>query len=149
MDSEYVLIGQPTTNPHAVYELRLPDHLTDISPKLFQLKDVPTINPALYFVTSGDAVCKATQLEKDLLKLFKQLSKFKPQTIKMNNSQKVKQRRNLKKYRLAIWSCAMRARSLIKKLKVARGTHCFLELEWRLHVMTLTPKDPRPRHPEP
>ena len=149
MDSEYVLIGQPTTNPHAVYELRLPDHLTDITPKLFQLKDVPTLNPATYFVTSGDAVCKATQLEKDLLKLAGQLSKFKPLTTNMSQAQKAKQRRNLKKYRSAIWSCAIRARSLVKKLKVARGIHCFLELEWRLHVMTLTPKDPRPRHPEP
>jgi hypothetical protein len=42
-----------------------------------------------------------------------------------------------------LWECAGRCRTMLNMLKKIRGTHIFLETEWRDHRLYIIPKDPR------
>lgn len=127
-------IGAPfdkSTHP-AVFQLELAKHVVLPHPSTFGEKDVAYVNPNDYFVTSGDAVAKAQQLEIDLWALAGCIRKA---------SGKPKRSR----YEQAVWKAAGQARSLVNKLKEARGEMCFLETEWRDRQLLIIPKNPRNR----
>ncbi|MCK9558749.1 MAG: hypothetical protein M0R50_12030, partial [Candidatus Cloacimonetes bacterium] len=97
--------------------------------------DVPTLNPEMYYVTSGDAICKTTQLQKDLWIL---VSKVKAAIGK-------KPTKKHQQYLKALYSCASKSQVLIDKLKKARGKSVFLETEWRDGKVIAVAKNPRPK----
>ena len=169
--SECVLVGEAASSPHTVFELRIWDHLTHIEPSLFNLDDVPTLNPADYYITSGDAIAKTNQLIKDLDIL---LSKLKPTTCGSSDQKQdgfkcacgktciSKSGMTLHKrlctlclsqvksgayaaYRKAVAGCLINAKILVSKLLDARGPHLFLETEHIDHRLMLVGKDPRKR----
>lgn len=133
----YHLIGEPFEEQPAIFELRLDDHILDIKPESFKLtdEDTPSINPHDYFITSGDAVLKATKLEQDLWTLAGKAQSYGGK----------KPTKKYQSYTKAIWKAAGQARSLLAKLKEARGDSCFLETEWRNHALLCIPKNPRKR----
>lgn len=135
MNDEPVLIGQDFDESSTVFELRLWDHLNRIDPAQFGLIDVPTLNPETYYVTSGDAICKTTQLCSDLWVLIGKIKKTAGK----------KPKKKYKQYLGALYSCAFRSRALIHKLTKARGSACFLETEWRSGVIIAIAKNPRPK----
>jgi len=96
------------------------------------------INPADYFITSGDAVSKATMLEKEMWALAgvaqKQLS-----------TSKVKAH---KQFVAALWAAAGKCRTLVNKLKKVRGDALWLETEWIDHHLICRPKNPRAKGPD-
>lgn len=119
--ADYPLIGEDAPVSVVAYELRISDHLCDIQPASFGITDVPTLDPAGYFITSGDAVAKATKLEDDLWILAGQLRAQRPK----------KPSKKYVAYERAVWQCAGKARVMLNKLIKARGAHCFLETEWK------------------
>ena len=165
MMSDYVLIGEQATSPHAVFELRIWDHLPKIDPKQFGLTNVPSLNPADYYITSGDAISKAVQLVKDLTELLNTLRcKAKPKRFGLRCicGKKCSSKSGATLHRLScikylsklgtcphtnyektVALCLARAKQLILKLRDAKGPHCFLETEWVDHVLKLVPKNPR------
>jgi len=116
-----------------VFELVLADHIQFVDPIRYGV-ECESINPAEYFVTSGDAVQKTIVLERDLWALASELRK------RVNRT---KASAKLKKYEKAIWSSAGKARSLLNKLIKARGDAIFLETEFDNHHLYCTPKNPR------
>lgn len=130
---EYHLIGVPIGEERpAIFELRLSDHVVPIDPRAFNLpKDTPSLDPHDYFVTSGDALAKAIKLEMDLYALSGAIRR-------MRN-------KRYKDYLSAVCSCAGRCRSLVNKLRQAKGDDCFLETEWRDKTLVVIPKNPRIR----
>jgi hypothetical protein len=136
---EYHLIGDPIDeeNRPSVFELRLSDHLNDIDPESFKLgEETPQIIPTQYFISSGNALDKAKQLEKDLWALAGELRKNPPKRIT----------KKFENYRSAVWKCAGKCRKLVNKLDLARGDAYFLETEWSADRKLLCiPKNPRNR----
>jgi hypothetical protein len=136
----YHLVGDPFDEEErpSVFELRVMDHLIDIDPLSHKITtEISQIDPRSYFITSGDALAKAKQLEKDLWALAGKLKSSTP-------------KRPTKKY-LAyasdVWKCAGKCRSLVNKLQVVKGVNCFLETEWSADRQLLCiPKNPRIKH---
>jgi hypothetical protein len=115
------------------FELRLGAYLPNIDPAHFSVEAEKPINPADYFVTSGDAIHKCQQLERDLWSLAHTL-------------RRARRRRTPARYlayERAIWSCANRVRSLQRDLLRIRGTNCFLETEWTDRKLIVRIKNPR------
>jgi len=85
---EFHLIGDPIKddNKPPVFEFRLKDHLNDISIATFGLDpDTPHLDPADYFITSGDAVNKAQKLERDMWSLAHTLRNNRPKKVKKSD----------------------------------------------------------------
>ena len=167
--SDYVLIGEPADSPHAVFELRIWDHLNKIDPTEFGVSDVPSLNPANYYVTSGDAISKTKQLVKDLKELLAKLKSKSPKGFAASDDdmkcvcgklctsksgvtlhqkacvgyQNRQTNEAYHRYEEAVALCYEKAQILHVKLQDAKGPHCFLETEWVDHVLKLVPKDPR------
>jgi len=139
----------------SVFELVLDDHVNFADPKDFGLKDVEFINPADYFVTSGDAVEKAKVLERDLWKLAGDLRKVTYEIIADENSctpleaqalfrEGVRPKKgSFVEYESAVWKSAGASRKLRNNLEKAKGQDCFLETEWENHHLKCIPKNPR------
>ena len=132
---EPVPIGGDYDKSCTVFEIKLYDHLNHIDPTEFGLVDVPSLNPEMYYVTSGDAICKTIQLQKDLWLLI----------AKVKQAAGKKPTKKLQKYLSALYSCASRSQVLINKLKIARGDAIFLETEWRDRRVIAVAKNPRPK----
>ena len=134
---EFHLIGEPIdeNDRPPVFEFRINDHLPDIDPVTFGLQPdkVQSVDPSSYFITSGDAVSKAKKLESDLWSLA--------HTLKNNRPKRVTKK--YLKYEKVVWSCAVKARTVVRRLVEARGDSCFLETEWRDRALLVIPKNPR------
>ena len=136
MHIEPVPIGGDYDKSCTVFEIKLYDHLNHIDPAMFGLDNVPSLNPEMYYVTSGDAICKTMQLQKDLWILVGKIQKLAGK----------KRTKKYKSYLKALYSCAVKSRMLINKLKVAKGSAIFLETEWRgTGTLVCVAKNPRPK----
>ena len=132
---EPVPIGGNYDKSCTVFEIKIYDHLNHISPDEFGLSNVPSLDPEMYYITSGDAICKTMQLQKDLWLLVGKVQKLSSK----------KPTKKLALYLKALYSCAVRSKVLIDKLKVARGSAIFLETEWRDRRVIAVAKNPRPK----
>ena len=132
---EPVPIGGDYDTSCTVFEIKIYDHLNHISPTEFGLTDIPSLDPEMYYVTSGDAIRKTMQLQKDLWILVGKVQKIAGK----------KPAKKLALYLKALYSCAVRSKILIDKLKVARGEAIFLETEWRDRRVIAVAKNPRPK----
>lgn len=117
----------------AVYELNLAKHIQDVDPADYGIDDFDIVKPADYFITSGDAVVKATHLDNDIWRLAGEARKRFGQST---NERHVEFQRRL-------WEMAGRCRALLNTLKKVRGENIFLETEWRDHKLYCIPKNPR------
>lgn len=133
---EPVPIGGTYDKSCTVFEIKVYDHLNHIDPSEFGLTDVPKLDPEMYYVTSGDAICKTTQLQKDLWLLVGKIQK-------LAGKNPTKQ---LASYLKALYSCAVKSKVLIDKLKIAKGEAIFLETEWRDRRVICVAKNPRPKN---
>ncbi len=134
---EYHLVGDPFDEEDrpSVFELKILDHLPDIDPTNFKITTpISQLSPTDYFITSGDAVAKAKQLEKDLWAL----------AGKLRSNTPTRPTKKYKAYVSAVWKCAGQSRSLVNKLLTVKGVNCFLETEWSADRQLLCiPKNPR------
>lgn len=151
------LVGDPIPDPRpSVFLLKVEDHISFVNPRSYSLFKVEQINPASYFVTSGDAVEKAKVLEKDLWHLAGELRKHSYTIIEKEKNVSAAKAQQLyrtgtrpskpKKFHLyeeAIWKSAGQARKLLNALKKVKGENCFLETEWDSHNLLCIPKNPR------
>jgi hypothetical protein len=127
-------IGEPFTDKPNEFELVLSDHIIDVSPHSYKIADkIDIINPKDYFITSGDAVLKGIKLEQELWKLAGQIKKEFAKKKTKKHAEYVK----------ILWKAAGQARTLVVKLKEAKGEDTFLETEWRSHSLFCIPKNPR------
>jgi hypothetical protein len=136
---EPVPIGGDYDESCTVFEIKIYDHLDHIDPAEFELSNVPTLDPKMYYVTSGDAICKTQQLQKDLWILVGQVQKIAGK----------KPPKKLAAYLKVLYRCAARSQVLIDKLKVARRDAIFLETEWRDRRVICVAKNPRPKNKAP
>jgi hypothetical protein len=132
---EPVPIGGAYDKSCTVFEIKIYDHLNHIDPGEFGLTGVPKLDPEMYYVTSGDAICKTNQLHKDLWLLVGKIQK-------LAGKNPTKQ---LTLYLKALYSCAVKSKVLIDKLKIAKGEAIFLETEWRDGRVICVAKNPRPK----
>jgi hypothetical protein len=157
MDDEIVCkVGDEIVGPlPAVFELVVSDHVQWTDPRAYGL-DRDGINPADYFVTSGDAVEKARVLDKDLWRLAGDLRKEMFNLIAAENDCDLLHAHELYRsgvrpqslpgfgdYEAAVWRAAGQARKLLSALKKAKGSNIFLETEWNNHTLLCIPKNPR------
>lgn len=116
-----------------LYELNIDEHVPYVNPADYNISDFAVPKPTDYFVTSGDAVVKAEHLNRDMWQCAGEARKrFKSSSTK----------RHLE-FQQKLWECAGKCRTMLGLLKKIRGTHIFLEVEWRDHVVCCIPKDPR------
>lgn len=161
MSDELLKIGEPIPEPPpSVFELVVEDHVAFVNPKSYGLSSAgdlaDCINPADYFVTSGDAVEKAKILEKDIWHLAGELRKrsyallekehgctsAKAQALFRDGVRPSRPKR-FHEYESAVWKAAGQARKLLNALQKAKGENCFLETEWESHKLLCIPKNPR------
>lgn len=138
-EDDFHRIGQPIADPPpAVFELVLNDHVPWLNPADFGLKNVESINPHDYFITSGDAVEKAKILDKDLWRLAGALRKELHRLAAEGQDNA-----DFQRYETAVWHAAGQCRKLVNALKSAKGSNTFLETEWQNHQLLCIPKNPR------
>ena len=156
MEDDILRIGQDLGNdPPLAFELVLSDFLTFVDPKDYDVAD-EGIDPAAYFITSGDAVAKTVVLEKDYWKLAGELRKQSYQMIAEENDctyakaqdlyrEGVRPTKNpkFKEYESLIWLAAGSSRRLLNALRKAKGENIFLETEWDNHRLRVVAKNPR------
>jgi hypothetical protein len=124
-------VGQPITDPPPpVFELVVDDHVKWVNPRGYGVAH-KGINPANYFITSGDAVEKVRILERDLRRASDKFAKD------------AKSGSQAAKYAKALGEAAKQAARLLESLKMVRGTNVFLETEWSNHKLLIIPKNPR------
>lgn len=114
------------------------DHVPLVNPLAYGITDLDAINPNDYFITSGDAVSKATILDRDMWQAAGQARK------QYGNSKK----KDHQQFLVLIWDAAGKCRKFLNFLKKIRGEHIFLETEWRDHRLYCIPKDPRKKGQE-
>ena len=149
----YHKIGEPFDVKPSIFQLIIDDHIDKADPKDFGLKNVKSIDPNDYFITSGDAVQKVQFLEKNLLKLAEDLRKESYNLLSKKYGVDITEAQELYKngkrpdkfgeYEQAVWKSADQAKKLLNKLLEARGDDCFLETEWDSHNLFVIPKNPR------
>lgn len=160
MSEPLVKIGDAYEIKPAVFELVIYEHVPFVDPVKYGLKSQEyidrCIDPARYFVTSGDAVEKTKVLERDIWNLAGDLRKKSYQIIEKEygcsaaEAQK-KFRKGVRpgkpklfsEYESDVWKAAGSARKLLNALLTARGEDCFLETEWENHRLLCIPKNPR------
>lgn len=130
---EHHRIGQPFEERPEIFELVIEDFVWTIDPKDYGL-NLPVIDPSKMFVTSGDAIRKVEALENKYLEFADAITVAGTKT----------QIKNLQALQKLAFEMAGRSRSLINKLKYAKGGACFLETEWSpSHALYVIPKNPR------
>lgn len=155
MDDSNQKIGDPIVGQPAVFELILDDHVPFINPKDYGLSEEIGINPANYFITSGDAVEKtkimdrdfwnlAGALRKDLFKMIAEEHKCDSSKAQVLFRKGVRPKNNkFVAFENKIWKAAGQCRKLLNALIEARGEAVFLETEWFNHIVYCIPKNPR------
>lgn len=131
-----------------VFELIVGEHVSTLNPADFGM-ELAAISPELAFVTSGDAVKKAEELERQYINLADAMAMLttplEGEEVELHGGMKIE---NVAKLRDAAYLEAGRCRSLINKLVLARGPACFLETDWTPdRKLILVPKDPRQPKP--
>lgn len=110
------------------------------------------IDPKKYFVTSGEAVIKATFLEADLWKLYRKILREIINILEDENldpleslrtNKLIKYNKNIQQCLLTCWKSACQARFLTIHLTEARSTNLFLETDWQDGNIICYPKNPR------
>jgi hypothetical protein len=166
VDDELLKVGEPIPDPPpSVFELVGKDHVPFVNPKTYGLSSAADlrdcINPADYYVTSGDAVEKAKALERDIWHLAGQLRKRVYAIIekehgcnhvdaqaKFRDGIRPSSPKRFHEYEAAVWKAAGQAVKMRNALLKAKGVNCFLETEWERHKLLCIPKNPRtPRKP--
>jgi len=162
MRESSVKIGDVYDDRPAVFELVVYDHVPFIDPISYGLSDPEltkrSIDPARYFVTSGDAVEKTKVLERDLWAWAGDLRKYTYQLIEKEHGcdnahaqvlfrggTRPTKPKKYNQYESDVWKAAGSARKLLNALITARGEDCFLETEWENHKLLCIPKNPRNR----
>lgn len=102
-----------------VYELILSDFVYPLIPP--DELDVVSFDPRIYFITSGDAVCKSRILSRDLWNYAGMIRK------KTNNLKR--KTKKITEFEKLCWAVAGQASKMINCLIKARGTAIFLETE--------------------
>jgi hypothetical protein len=157
MKDEPHKVGEPIGEIRpAVFELIVADHVPFVDPKDFGLKNEKSINPADYFITSGDAVEKTRFLEGVIWQFAGELRKKSYELIEeelgcTHSEAQVKFRDGIRpsslqgfpEYEAAVWKAAGCVRKLKNALLRAKGEDCFLETEWNNHKLLCIPKNPR------
>lgn len=115
------------------HEIEIGKFVPYVDANNYGITNFKTINPNDYFITSGDAVVKATVLEKDMWALA---GRVKKEFGKSPDKQ-------YKTFISDIWSAAGKCRVLLNHLKKIRGTAIFAETEWRNHKLLVIPKNPK------
>lgn len=115
------------------FKLVIHDHVQPFNPVDHGVDDIRAIDPADYFVTSGDAVEKAKVLAGDLWDVAKQAK------AKYGSSKNKKHKALIDE----IWRVASRASQFIRTLEGVRGDAIFLETDWLDHTLYVVPKNPR------
>ncbi len=155
MDQYFKIGGVIPSPPPDVFQLVIEDHITWADPKSYGVS-LQGINPKDYFVTSGDAVQKATHLDKDLWHLAGTLRKelfaiiAEEQQCSLTKAQEFfrggirpNNMPRLAEYEAAVWKMAGQARKLLAALIQVKGSNIFLETEWSDHLLLCIPKNPR------
>lgn len=156
MDDEIPKIGAFGDEIPPVFELIIEEHIEYVNPIHYGVHGVTGINPADYFITSGDAVEKARVLEKDLWALAGATRTQSYQIIAKENKCDIKKAQKLysegvrpkkpskyKDFESAVWRAAGNSRKLLNALIKARGENIFLETEWNNHHLLCIQKNPR------
>lgn len=158
--SEHIKIGDDYQDRPAVFELVVYDHVPFVDPRNYGLTAADyldrCIDPARYYITSGDAVEKTKVLERDIWNLAGDLRKQSyvmiEKELNCSSAQAQKQFRDgirprrpkrFSEYESDVWKAAGAARKLLNALIKARGEDCFLETEWDSHKLLCIPKNPR------
>ena len=139
----------------AIFQLVIDEHVPFVDPKKLGL-EAESINPRMYFVTSGDAVEKARVMERDFWDLAGRLRRrCIDRMTEEHPNEDVQQLyrdgvrptepKGLAEYESAVWRAAGLARRLVNNLIIAKGEDCFLETEWDDHALLCIPKNPRNR----
>lgn len=153
MDENYPKIGDDVEA--VAYQLILEDHIKFVDPKKYRLQD-KGIDPAQYFITSGDAVEKARVLERDMWVLAGELRKKCYALIAEEHNCSYTAAQELHRsgirpqhhqeftdYEQEVWKAAGCSRKLLNALIKAKGHNIFLETEWNNHMLLCIPKNPR------
>lgn len=161
MNDELLKVGEPIPEPPpSVFELVVEDHVAFVNPKSYGLSSAgdlrDCINPADYFVTSGDAVEKAKILERDIWHLAGELRKRSYALLEkehgctsaeaqalFRDGERPSRPKRFHLYEAAVWKAAGQARKLLNSLQKVKGENCFLETEWDSHKLLCIPKNPR------
>lgn len=160
MSETLMKIGDNYDIKPSVFELVIYDHVPFVDPTTYGLKSPEytsrSIDPAKYFVTSGDAVEKTKVLERDIWTLAGDLRKLSYQIIekeqgcsaaeaqkKFRKGVRPLKPKQFSAYESEVWKAAGSARKLLNALIAARGEDCFLETEWENHRLLCIPKNPR------
>ena len=145
----------------SVFELIVYDHVSAVHPITYGLtsKEYPEIDPAKYFVTSGDAVEKAKVLEKDYkncVKILKSLAcellmrqesiDYKTALKKYSDGVRPKKPKRFADYDKDLQLAAKSSKKMLDALLAAKGEDCFLETEWDGHRLLCIPKNPRSKN---
>jgi hypothetical protein len=161
MNDGFAKIGEPISEPPpSVFELVIEDHVPFVNPKSYGLANAgdltSCINPADYFVTSGDAIEKTKILERDIWQLAGELRKRSYALLEkehgctsaeaqalFRDGIRPSRPKHFHEYEVAVWKAAGQARKLLNALSKAKGDNCFLETEWENHKLLCIPKNPR------
>jgi hypothetical protein len=129
LDDEVIpKVGDAMTDPlPPVFELVIEEHVKWVNPQDYGIAQ-KGVNPADYFITSGDAVEKVRILERDLRRAAEKVTKNVGQWSA---------------YTKALGKAAKDAAKLLEALKRVRGGSIFLETEWSNHKLLVIPKNPR------
>jgi|2_EtaG_2_1085320.scaffolds.fasta_scaffold01081_10 hypothetical protein len=155
--ADYAKVGDHFDEPKpSVFELVIEDLAPYVNPADFGLSDISGINPADYYITSGDAVEKAKVLEKVIWKHAGDLRRRSYEIVAEENGCTPTEAQSLFRsgtrpqspigfadYESAIWKAAGNSRKLRNALEKAKGVNCFLETEWDNHRLLCIPKNPR------
>jgi hypothetical protein len=119
-----------------MYELNLSDYLLALIPPPFL--DVKKFDPAIYFITSGDAIQKSFKLRDDLRIYILDIRR---------NVRHVDKRyaKIAKVFEAKCLKAMAMIRRMIKDIYKARGDAVFMETEWLDGKIICCPKNPRAR----
>ena len=141
-------IGEPFSlhERPEVFQLVIEDHVDSVNPAKYKINLAP-VNPLDAFVTSGDAVKKAEEVERQFLAVAERVEHLLSES---DNAPEpyltAPDRRGHEALRQEAYCQAGRTRALINKLILAKGGSIFLETEWAVdRTLLVIPKDPRNR----
>lgn len=154
--SEYHIIGTPIDidQDPQVFELIISEHIPYIRSEVYGL-DEKQINPADFFVTSGDAIQKTKYLKLCFEELASELRGKCLEMISLEESNKTKAEKifnknlrdedwsSLQSYYIDIEKNVAHTQKLISLLEEAKGSNVFMETEWNNHHLLCIPKNPR------
>lgn len=139
-------IGEPFSlhERPEVFQLVIEDHVDLVDPAKYKINLAP-VNPLDAFVTSGDAVKKAEEIERQFLAVAERVEHILNDNAPESHLTAV-DRRGHETLRQEAYCQAGRTRALINKLILAKGGSIFLETEWAVdRTLLVIPKDPRNR----